>query len=533
MRYIKLLPTVILAMGVLSCGGEGPLGGPEDALARVGEQYVTEDDFRTVFSGLSPEEQVAVLDPGGRISLVDRIVNKRLLEMATDSLDLPGLEWWRTLYSRTDLSQQYSATMAQSAREEAADTTGWPEENWFVMDIVLVRDSSAAAEVAESWESEGPTEPDSSLMALAPWSRGESSFRTLQNYVVLMPVYLREAVMAHIDEGVAVAPMFGAYAVFRITTTEAEEPMRMENAVPAMLANRLYSEAGLKPRSRAIERFATGLGQSGGRYVPEERRWDPEDTLLSYRNGAITAGEAAEMFGRLRMNNFLSQPSELARIMPPRPSEGNRGVEVWMYLTSLARLEWQAGRAEQEGMEPDPDLVRMAEVEHLLRSRVIDSLSAVDTSTLEGFYNENIQRYTIPERRVVLRADIPASDTAGISQMGRLRQLEARGDSVIRLSVSPPLDRGAFGPIGEEVFEADTFGVHGPVVQADTLPLVYFEVMAVLPDSVLEFSRITDRIRNDYVMQYAESRLEEIIMELRDAYDVEIDSTAVERVDPW
>ncbi|MGM0628380.1 MAG: hypothetical protein ACQETZ_09490, partial [Candidatus Fermentibacterota bacterium] len=206
---------------------------------------------------------------------------------------------------------------------------------------------------------------------------------------------------------------------------------------------------------------------------------------------------------------------------------------LWMYLTGLARFRWQADKALEEGLEADSRLLRMAEVEHLLRTMVIDSLRSVDTPTLESFYTENIQQYTLPERRVVLRADIPASDTAGMSGIASLGDLEAEGDSAIRMSLSPALAEGAFGPLGEEVFDADTSGVHGPVALADTLPLIYFQVMAVLPDSVMELSDIADRVRSDYVSQNVDSRLSEFLMELRDAYDVEIDSTAVKRVDPW
>lgn len=533
MRYIKLLPTAMLAVTVLSCGGQGPLEGPEDALARVGDHFITEEDFRQVFSELSPEQQVSVLDPGGRLSLVDRMINKELLELAADSLELREMDWWKSLYAQADLADRYSAAMAESARSLAADTARWPEENWFVMDIVLMRDSAAAAEVARAWQSEGPSAPDSAAMALAPWSRGGSSFRRLENYVALMPAYLSEKVLDHIDEGVTVARMFDGWAVFRITAREPETPMRVENAIPATMANMVYSEAGLLPRSGAIERFVAGLVAEGGSYVPGEGPWEPGDTLVSYRGGALTAADAAEVFGKLRRNNFLSEPDELARLMPPRPGRRNSDVDLWMYLTGLARLRWQADKALEEGLEADSRLLRMAEVEHLLRTMVIDSLRSVDTPTLESFYTENIQQYTLPERRVVLRADIPASDTAGMSGIASLGDLEAEGDSAIRMSLSPALAEGAFGPLGEEVFDADTSGVHGPVALADTLPLIYFQVMAVLPDSVMELSDIADRVRSDYVSQNVDSRLSEFLMELRDAYDVEIDSTAVKRVDPW
>ena len=533
MRYIKLLPTAMLAILVLSCGGQGPLQGPEDALARVGDHFITEEDFREMFSGLSPEQQVAVLDPGGRLNLVDRMINKELLELAADSLELPEMDWWKSLYAQADLADRYAARMVESARSLAADTTRWPQENWFVMDIVLIRDSSTAAEVARAWESEGPAAPDSTVMALAPWSWEGSSFRTLENYVGLMPTYLSERVMDHINEGVAVAPLFDAWAVFRITVRESETPMRVEDAIPAAMANMVYSEAGLLPRSPSIEGFIAGLVPEEGSYVPTEGSWEPGDTLVSYRGGALTAGEAAEMFGKLRRNNFLSEPSELVRLMPPVPGRRNMEVDLWVYFTGLARLRWQAERALEEGMEVDSNLLRMAEVEHLLRTMIIDSLRSVDSSTLESFYTENIQQYTIPERRVVLRADIPASDTAGISGLASLREVEAEEDSPIRMSLSPPLAQGAFGSLGEDVFEADTSGVYGPIVRADTLPLTYFQVMAVLPDSVIGFSDIAGCVRDDYVSQNADSRLSEFLMELRDTYDVEIDSTAVRRVDPW
>lgn len=533
MRYAKVLATAALALAALSCGGEGPIGGPEGSLARVGEEYITEQDFREVFSGLSPEQQVAVLDPGGRLNLVDRLIKKRLLEKEAESSELPGLQWWISVYRDTDLATQYAASIMAEARQQAMDTTRVAESDFFNMDIVLVEDSAAAAIVAGQWADEGPSRPDTSLMALAPWSDQSGSYRNLENYVALMPAYLREATLDRAGEGVSVEPLFGAYVVFDLEVLAAESPMRAEDAIPAIMSEAVYSGADVRPRSAAIRRFARALEVHGRAYRIDEDGVDSADTLVTYSGGALTAGQAARYVNRLRRNNFLSEPSELIAVMPPSPADRGGEVAVWMYLTGLAKMRWQADRAEEQGIEADSSLARMARVEHMLRIRVIESLEAVDEGELDSFWEENRQRYTIPERRSVLRADIPPSDTAGVAGLASLSELEATGDSAIRLSISPPLPRGAFGPIGEEVFTADTAGVHGPVVLADTLPLVYFQVVGIMADSLLPRAQIAERLRRDYVAANAGGAVEDLLMELREEYDVEIDSTAVRAVDPW
>jgi hypothetical protein len=533
MRYCKVLTATALALAALSCGGDGPIGGPDDALARVGEEYITEQEFREVFSGLSPEQQVAVLDPGGRMSLVDRLIKKRLLEMEAESTELPDLEWWRSVYADTDLATRYTESMMAEARQLAMDTTREVESEVFRMDIVLVEDSAAAAAVAAQWVEEGPARPDTSVMALAPWSDARGSYRTLENYVELMPVYLQDTVLDHAGEGVSVEPLFGVYAVFDLEVREAETPMRSEDAIPAILAETVYSGADVRPRSAAIRRFAGAVRTRAGAWDIEEAALDPGDTLVTYSGGALTAGEAALFVNRLRRENFLSEPTELTGIMPPSPSEHGGEVAVWMYLTGLAKMRWQADRAREQGMEADSGLSGMARVEHMLRVRITDSLASAEDAELESFYEANMQHYTVPERRSVLRADIPPSDTAGVAGLSSLGEMEATGDSAIRLSLSPLLPEGAFGPIGDEVFAADTVGVHGPVVLADTLPLVYFEVVRVSGDSVLPRSELGERLRMDYVAANAGGAMEGLLMELREKYDVEIDSTAVRAVDPW
>lgn len=533
MRYGMLITVTALSLNLLGCGGGGPLGGPDDALARVGEEYVTEGDFRQVFETLSPEDQVAVLDPGGRMGLLDRIVQKKLLEIATAGAEIPERDWWTSIYRDASLAESYTGTLLAEARMQASDTTSRLDEGWFELSIVLVDDSSTASDLAADWEASGPFEPDTSVMMLAPWSEGSSSFRVLENYIELMPVYLSDLVLEHIDEGAQAAPMFGEYVVFTVTTREPERPMRTESAVPARLSDLIYRGAEIEPRSREIHRFAQSLSIIGNHYVAEETEFNPGDTLVAYSEGAITAGEAAHFINRLHRNNFLSEPAELGRLLAPTPAAGDRGVAVWMYVTGMAKIRWEAARAAEEGIEVDSGLLSMAEVESFLRLRVIEELAAVDAATLDSFYNANLERYTVPERRSVIRADIPVSDTIAISNLADLGELEVQGDSALHMSVSPLLPEGAFGPLGEEVFAADTTGVHGPLVLSDSLPLVYFQVIQVEPERVRELSEVLDRVQNDYVALNASARMDQLLMELRREYDVEIDSTAVREVDPW
>ena len=78
-----------VAMILLAAG----CGSRRETLATVGDRRITRQDFISAFSSMSPSEQVDVLEPGGRLALVDRLIDKNLLEIALESRGAPGSEW--------------------------------------------------------------------------------------------------------------------------------------------------------------------------------------------------------------------------------------------------------------------------------------------------------------------------------------------------------------------------------------------------------------------------------------------------------
>ena len=75
LRYFIAAILAFVLLILSGCGGTEELG-------RVGDQPVTREEFLEVFNGLPAEEQVGVLEPGGRMTLMERIVRKKLLLLA-------------------------------------------------------------------------------------------------------------------------------------------------------------------------------------------------------------------------------------------------------------------------------------------------------------------------------------------------------------------------------------------------------------------------------------------------------------------
>ncbi len=146
-RMSVLFAAAIILLVLSGCGGEQHLGS-------VGGHPLTREEYFEVFNGLPASEQVDVLEPGGRMALMEKIVRKKLLLLAweEDPSISTGIE---ELYSISFLSDSMFRRIASEYDPELyTDSLASSGYSGFQLRAVLLDDSTQAATLAERW-SEG------------------------------------------------------------------------------------------------------------------------------------------------------------------------------------------------------------------------------------------------------------------------------------------------------------------------------------------------------------------------------------------
>ncbi|MCK5035266.1 MAG: hypothetical protein KAS73_05170, partial [Candidatus Sabulitectum sp.] len=96
MSFYTISFMTALFLMTFSCGNSGELG-------TVGGIPVTTDEYLTVFNNLPADMQVSVLEPGGRLELMNRIVMKRSL-LSVWQEDQTVSAGWEDLYKTSMLA---------------------------------------------------------------------------------------------------------------------------------------------------------------------------------------------------------------------------------------------------------------------------------------------------------------------------------------------------------------------------------------------------------------------------------------------
>ncbi|MBD3369548.1 hypothetical protein GF402_04205 [Candidatus Fermentibacteria bacterium] len=530
----KLVPFALMVL-LTSCGED------RSQLAVVGDTIITEEDFQEAFENLSPSEQVSVLDPGGKLELVDRMVRKRLLSLAAADSVVSELEWWRDLYAtaylarervRVGLPQQKDLLLEDREIRSMYDSK-------FELSLVLMDDSSDAEALAERWRREGPFPPPEQQMALAPWSDGGSSFTAFDGSELLMPSDLRRAFSDYDGEGPVVVPLFGEWAVGDYVTTPTEDSIQIDPQLVGMLCmRRLQRGAEIEPLSERIEEFSAHVGSSRGCLAPSDSYdFSLSDTLVRYSGGGVTAVELARLLRRLTPRNFFEGiPEELNPYLPPPANTFRKENDIWRYAAKVAVTRWQADIAREEGITVPDNLVDMSKVENLLRQKVIAPVISYDSSHIARFYSEHAEQYAMPERRSVKLVYLPVDQLDQLGQVEALEEISGGQtvlDSAGTLQPTPLQPRSAFGDMADRIFSAEQNEVNGPVVLPDSQLAAFFSVVNIDPAVIPEPEGIWPLLEHDYVEFAKQRELEDYIQELIDAYGVKIDSSAVRAVDPW
>ena len=350
----------------ISCGrGKG------NVIATVGNIDLTESDFRETFDKLSPEEQVRVLEPGGRMDLMMRIVHRTLLEMAYTDASPPRSDTWVRLYSNAWLASEWLSTASASFQTESDAIDSTLLSRYFSLSVVLVEDSADAQEVVRQWNLDSPSEPGC-RMALAPWSSEESSFAVFGGLLLQLPVDLLRFFGEHSGEGAVAVPAYGVWTVGNFEISELDSMADVGDAGMSVFFSRYLSESlRLEMNSLEIERFGAGMSIADGGYVflaPDS----PGIAVANWDGGELDTQEIYQILSSVQDHNFFEGiPAELAAFAAPTPRLSPE-LDLWFCVSRYARTMLQAQLSAEDGRSVPSSVISQARAENLLRTVILD-----------------------------------------------------------------------------------------------------------------------------------------------------------------
>ncbi|MFO7625907.1 MAG: peptidylprolyl isomerase [Candidatus Fermentibacteraceae bacterium] len=496
---------------LVSCGGS-----PE-RLGSVAGQDITVDEFLETFNDLPPDRQVAVLEPGGRLELMRSMVTKKLLLAACDMTPAQDTDFWVDLYETAWLSDSITRSLAMAFDPEPV--LAGLDSTVYSIHVVLLADSATARQVAATWRAAAPSDPGGSL--LAPWSGGSgTSYRIMSG----PPWQFTSAFRQLLDNrDVQVLPRYGAWLVGRALPTESKA-VPDQNSGMSLFGWEVERVAGVTVDAPELNRFAL---------YPSET--EAETVLAFWNGGQLTTQEMARILERVSYRSFPDG-------VPPELSAFNRQAtsadsitSLWFSVLSASRSMALAGIARSQGAGVPRSTIDYARTEALVRERVIIP-AMPDSSQVALFYTETPERYSLPERRSVLLGYVEQSRVPQLQSaqdFSDLGEFNSMTDSFGNLIPTPLQPMEAFGAIlGERVFSAPLGAFQGPIESGEELA-AYFRVIAVAPPDTLPLETVYELVELDLFRSRFENFFTEFIDSLTLELGIEIDTTAVERVDPW
>lgn len=504
---------LVFALGLLvSCGGSG------DRLGTVAGEPVTVQDFLETFRGLPPDRQVAVLEPGGRMALMQGITTKRLLLAAADASPASDTDFWVRLYSSAWLSDSLIRSMAVSFDPEPV--LAGLDSCIHTIRVVLLPDSLSAVETARIWSASGPSDPGGSLTA--PWSAGSGTgYRVMSGPPWYFPAGL---VPLLTGSEVMVLPMYGGWLVGVSERTEAAA-VPDQNAGMSLFGWEVERAASVTISAEHVRLLDADPAASRG----------SDAVLAIWEGGELTVSQMSEILDKVSPLSFPHGiPAELSAFtMPEGPSD--RLTALWFVVSSTSRTLALADLAGRAGGSAPVSTGDYARTEALVRERVVVP-STPDSARVQAFYEENIHNYTLPERRSVLLGYVEAHRIPGLqgaTGFGDLGEYQTMADSSGNPVPTPLQPRSALGEaLGAAVFAAEPGSFQGPVEVGGGLA-AYFQVVAAVPQAPVPLHDVFPLVEMELFQNSFDVSFSEFIDSLSLELGVEIDTAAVQRVDPW
>lgn len=497
---------------MVSCGSS------RERLGTVAGEPVTVEDFLEAFRGLTPDRQVAVLEAGGRMALMRGITTKRLLLAACDASPASDADFWVNLYSSAWLSDSLIRSMAVAFDPEPV--LAGLDSSVYSVRVVLLSDSVLADETARRWSSSGPSDPGGSL--IAPWSAGSGTgYRVMSGPSWYFPAGL---VPLLASREVMVLPMYGGWLV-GVSERTGASAVPDQNAGMSIFGWEVEKAAGVTINAICVSRFAQENGASSG----------SEDVLASWSGGELTAGHMAEILRKVAPRSFPNGiPRELSSFTLFESSSDNL-TSLWFVVSSTARALALADMARERGGSVPRSTVDYARTEALVRERVV--LPALpDSQEVRAFYADSIDRYSLPERRSVILGYVETHrldglhGATGFSDLGEYHTMADSSGNPVPTPLQP---RSAFGEfLGGVIFASEPGSFQGPVEVGGDLA-AFFQVVAVAPEGPVPLQEVFGLAEMELFQSRFDGFFANFIDSLTLEMGVEIDTAAVERVDPW
>ena len=511
-------------------------------LAQVGVRDISEEEFRESFSNLPVNVQNNVLEPGGRYSLIERLIEKKLLEIAVEEEGIEDDEstiWWQSLYRNAELASTwaYHILDEKDSFVSLIDTAAVMDtlSKQFELVITLAPDSITGEELAEDWKNGHIYSLDIELPAA--WVTKESRIGKFDGSRYSMPEFVWNGISDIDTDGVYVVPVLDVWAVIQITFVETE----LDSVIPMGLTDQMFrnykrSLLEIELNHRSIGLMAEHMREEEGRYIFEDlESIDPNMVLCSHYSGEVQAGEIIRIFENVRDENFFgSVASEIVMFRPPVPGERYVSTDLLLFVNRMGQAGARAARTIEANLETDAEKnMKIAVVEELLRRHVLQPVANPDEEQILQYYAQNMEQFSIPEKRRILFAPVHVDsmymldeEITGFDQLDAFIYKNEEGNP----EPSPFYTNGSFGLLGDTVFASEVGIFTGPVEVQEWEMVAFFEVVEIQEATYSEpedvWAELVPKTR-DYL---ANSGLIEYLGELREEYGVEIDSAAVESV---
>ncbi len=525
-KYALLLAMVFVAVFVFltsSCGRSGDL-------ASVDGVAITTEEYLSAFNALPADIQVSVLEPGGRLLLMNRIVMKKALLTAWAE-DPSVSDGWEDLYKISILSDSMFSRIGYSFNyEEYIDSLSTCGLSNFSLRVVLLDDSALAVETAMMWD-DGIFE-DSYPSMSAPWSLQDgSSYRIMTGPVQRITSSFQPLI--NMESGVThVLPMFGEWCVCLLHFTEGE--WVPEDGIGGVgLMNLVAAATPHNVLSRGITALAENCLVSGTSIVPVGE--GTSEPVVDFGGYVLTVADIMNIMRKADSSNFQGDiPAELSIFAIPVMTS-NTEVALWFYVKSIAQRYALSKLAIDHGVILPDNALDYARAESVVRARVLEA-SVPDSAGVAAWYIDNSDIFMIPERRSILLGYTDSSYVAGSQPAATFEDIpscQTLLDQEGNMLPTPPQIEQAFGvALGSAVFAAELEVFSGPITLDGELA-AWFEVIEIVPPEIASLEDVYLQAELLAASSMFDSGFDSLMEDLLTRYSVTIDTAAVIEIDLW
>lgn len=514
--------TIVLLI-TSSCGNSGDLG-------TVAGDPVTTHEYLSVFNSLPAAMQVSVLEPGGRLELMNRIVMKRLLLAAWEE-DVSVSAGWEDLYRISMLADsmfnRIGFAFDQYSYIDSMSSCGFSD---FSLRVVLLDDSTSAAEMALEWNNNNF---EASVVSMsAPWSLADgSSYRVFGGPVQritdsFLPLLTMTPDMAH------VLPMYGEWCICLLNLTEGDW-IPDDGATSLGFMSVIAKEAPYTVLSSGITILNDNCTVSGTRIVPVGD--GNQEPVILFGENVLTVADVLDMMKMADPINFSGEVSQEIAVFSPPEILINAETSLWFYVDKVAQKYALSSLAEEVGIALPENALDFSRAESVIRTRVLEA-SIPDSAGVAAWFEQNSEVFLIPERRSVLLCYTPQStvnDSITVSGFDELEGCQTVVDQNGNMLPTPPQAEQAYGSVlGPAIFAADSGAFSGPFQDEGEL-VAWFKVVDIVPAETALLEDIYPQVEMMAASIMFGSEYDNLIDDLYTGYSVTIDTAAVTEIDLW